>query len=137
MTHTNDPVPLIVPRVLGYRHQGTEYWQSVDPASAAIVKKCSVANDKEDPTCSLSTILNTNADSHSTVRSMNCSVGLIKRADSLSCSMWASHLVSDSARKLSSCRRFMYCFVFQMQFVLHWMSMRVSYQWSVSPRALE
>jgi len=51
-THTSDGVPTIIPRILGYRHHGIEYWQNPDPASAATTKQC--AADGEDPTCSAS-----------------------------------------------------------------------------------
>ncbi|KAH9479234.1 putative feruloyl esterase A [Psilocybe cubensis] len=48
--HTTDGVPTLIPRILGYRHHGIEYFQSPDPASPATTKKC--AADGEDPTCS-------------------------------------------------------------------------------------
>lgn len=38
--HTTDGVPTIIPTYYGYRHHSTEYWQTVDPSSAANVKKC-------------------------------------------------------------------------------------------------
>ncbi|PPQ86551.1 hypothetical protein CVT25_007209 [Psilocybe cyanescens] len=48
--HTTDGVPTIIPRILGYRHHGIEYFQTPDPATPATTKKC--AADGEDPTCS-------------------------------------------------------------------------------------
>ncbi|TFY75363.1 hypothetical protein EWM64_g8649 [Hericium alpestre] len=50
--HTSDGVPTLIPTSVGYRHHGVEYWQKLDPPSAANTKQC--AADGEDPTCSAS-----------------------------------------------------------------------------------
>ncbi|KAJ7798471.1 alpha/beta-hydrolase [Mycena olivaceomarginata] len=51
--HTFDGVPTIIPRILGYEHHGTEYWQFKDPglftSPATTVTKCI---GEEDPACS-------------------------------------------------------------------------------------
>ncbi|KAF4610721.1 hypothetical protein D9613_007122 [Agrocybe pediades] len=49
--HTNDGVPTLLPRALGYKHHAFEYWQIPDPAIPETVKKCDASG--EDPTCSL------------------------------------------------------------------------------------
>ncbi|KAJ6522281.1 Alpha/Beta hydrolase protein [Mycena capillaripes] len=52
--HTFDGVPTLVPRVLGYQHHGTEYWQFEDPipiltSAPTTVTKCV---GEEDQSCS-------------------------------------------------------------------------------------
>ncbi|KAJ7107014.1 Alpha/Beta hydrolase protein [Mycena epipterygia] len=51
--HTFDGVPTMVPRVLGYEHHATQYWQFKDPglftAEDTTVTKCA---GEEDPACS-------------------------------------------------------------------------------------
>ncbi|KAF7335115.1 Alpha/beta-hydrolase [Mycena venus] len=48
-----DGVPTMTPRILGYKHHSTEYWQFEDPvlftSGPTTVKKCA---GKEDPSCS-------------------------------------------------------------------------------------
>ncbi|CAA7260572.1 unnamed protein product [Cyclocybe aegerita] len=51
VVHTNDGVSLILVRLTGYRHFGTEYWNFKDPATPANMKKCVGG---EDSTCSRS-----------------------------------------------------------------------------------
>lgn len=48
--HTDDGVPTVIPRWLGYHHHGTEYWQYQDPFSLDVVKQCDPSG--EDVTCS-------------------------------------------------------------------------------------
>ncbi|KAJ7915328.1 alpha/beta-hydrolase, partial [Mycena leptocephala] len=48
--HTTDGVPTIIPQSDGYQHHGVEFWNFVDPASAATTESC--APSGEDPTCS-------------------------------------------------------------------------------------
>ncbi|TFK62377.1 alpha/beta-hydrolase [Pluteus cervinus] len=50
--HTRDGVPKIIWKSWGYRHHGIEYWQTKDPSSASVVRKCDPSG--EDPTCSAS-----------------------------------------------------------------------------------
>ncbi|KAJ7830429.1 Alpha/Beta hydrolase protein [Mycena olivaceomarginata] len=56
-----DGVPTIIPRILGYEHHGTEYWQFKDPglftSPATTVTKCI---GKEDPACSDSILMAVN-----------------------------------------------------------------------------
>jgi hypothetical protein len=47
--HTFDGVPTMVPRVFGYHHHSTEYWQFAEPAEATHVQRCL---GPEDPMCS-------------------------------------------------------------------------------------
>ncbi|KAJ6468611.1 Alpha/Beta hydrolase protein [Mycena vitilis] len=51
--HTFDGVPTMVPRILGYEHHATEYWQFKDPglftSPPTTVKQCV---GEEDPACS-------------------------------------------------------------------------------------
>ncbi|KAF7335123.1 Alpha/beta-hydrolase [Mycena venus] len=51
--HTFDGVPTIIPRILGYEHHSTEYWQFEDPglftSESTTVTKCV---GEEDPSCS-------------------------------------------------------------------------------------
>ncbi|KAF9496685.1 alpha/beta-hydrolase [Pleurotus eryngii] len=52
VVHSSDGVPTMIPKKLGYRHHGIEYWQHTDPPSAESTTQCSA--DGEDPTCSAS-----------------------------------------------------------------------------------
>ncbi|TFK99505.1 alpha/beta-hydrolase [Pterulicium gracile] len=52
VVNTNDGVPTIIPRSLGYHHHGVEYWIYNDTPSAENTTMCSA--DGEDPTCSAS-----------------------------------------------------------------------------------
>ncbi|KAI0028365.1 Alpha/Beta hydrolase protein [Vararia minispora EC-137] len=47
VVHSYDGVPTMVPRALGYRHSGTEYWV-LDPASAERTFICNAAGDNEE-----------------------------------------------------------------------------------------
>jgi len=50
--HSNDGVPTMIPKSLGYYHHGIEYWQNPDPPSEKTTHQCSA--DGEDPSCSAS-----------------------------------------------------------------------------------
>jgi len=52
IVHSNDGVPTMIPKLLGYHHHGVEYWQHEDPPSEETTVKCDI--NGEDPCCSAS-----------------------------------------------------------------------------------
>jgi len=47
VVHSFDGVPTMAPRLLGYRHHGTEYWALSPPSSAEQTRICSGADDED------------------------------------------------------------------------------------------
>ncbi|KAF8731473.1 hypothetical protein AX14_004836 [Amanita brunnescens Koide BX004] len=52
VVHTDDGVPTIIPKSLGYRHHAFEYWETRDPPASSTTVQCSA--DGEDQACSAS-----------------------------------------------------------------------------------